>query len=41
MVLVKDGEVVHFVPRHRIESQSAEAIAGELASAFDKHCVGS
>ena len=41
MVLVKGGEVVHFVPRHRIESQSAEAIAGELATAFDKHCVGS
>jgi putative YphP/YqiW family bacilliredoxin len=39
MVLFKDGELVHFVPRHRIESRSAEDIAGELAEAFDKYCA--
>ena len=36
MVMFKDGELVHFVPRHRIESRSAEDIAGELTEAFDK-----
>ena len=36
MVLFKDGELVHFVPRHRIESRSAEDIAGELTQAFEK-----
>ncbi|HKK70379.1 MAG TPA: BrxA/BrxB family bacilliredoxin [Candidatus Krumholzibacteria bacterium] len=36
MVLFKDGELVHFVPRHRIESRSAQEIADELTEAFDK-----
>jgi putative YphP/YqiW family bacilliredoxin len=36
MVLFKDGELVHFVPRHRIESRSAEDIAAELTEAFEK-----
>ena len=36
MVLFKDGELVHFVPRHRIESRSAQDIADELTQAFDK-----
>jgi len=36
MVMFKDGELVHFVPRHRIESRSAEEIAGELTQAFEK-----
>lgn len=36
MVMLKDGEIVHFVPRHRIESRSAEDIAGELTTAFEK-----
>lgn len=39
MVLFQNGEVVHFVPRHRIESQSAEMIAQELTGAFDKFCT--
>lgn len=39
MALFKDGELVHFVPRHRIESRSAEDIAQELGEAFDKHCA--
>lgn len=41
MVLVAGGEVVHFVPRHRIESRSAQEIAAELAEAFDRHCTKS
>jgi len=39
MVLVAGGEVVHFVPRHRIESRSASEIAAELTEAFDRHCA--
>jgi putative YphP/YqiW family bacilliredoxin len=39
MVLFKDGEIVHFLPRHRIESRDAGSIATELTQAFDKHCV--
>ena len=39
MVLVSGGEVVHFVPRHRIESRSAAEIAAELTEAFDRHCA--
>lgn len=36
MVMFKDGELVHFVPRHRIESRGAEEIAAELTTAFEK-----
>ena len=38
LVLFKDGEVAHFVPRHQIESRPAEAIAFDLVEAFEKHC---
>ena len=37
--LLKDGEVVHFVPRHHIEGRDAQQIAWDLVEAFDKHCV--
>jgi putative YphP/YqiW family bacilliredoxin len=40
MVLFAGGELVHFVPRHRIESRSAQDIAAELTEAFDRHCAG-
>jgi putative YphP/YqiW family bacilliredoxin len=40
MVLFSGGELVHFVPRHRIESRSAQDIAAELIEAFDRHCAG-
>jgi putative YphP/YqiW family bacilliredoxin len=36
--LFKDGELVYFVPRHRIEGRSPEAIAQDLGSAFAEHC---
>lgn len=38
MVLFKDGEVAHFVPRHAIEGRAAQEIAAELVEAFDKYC---
>jgi putative YphP/YqiW family bacilliredoxin len=38
MVLFKDGEVAHFVPRHAIEGRAAQEIAAELAEAFEKFC---
>ena len=38
MALFKDGELVHFVPRHRIESQDLESVARDLADAFEQHC---
>ena len=37
IALFKDGEVVHFVPRQRLEGRDAVTIAGELAAAFEKH----
>jgi len=39
MAVFKDGELVHFVPRHRIESRDAREIADELTGVFDAHCV--
>lgn len=35
----KDGELVFFMPRHRIEGRSAEAVAEDLKNAFDEHCT--
>ena len=37
VVLLRDGEVVHFVHRHQIEGRSPQSIAGDLMQAFDKH----
>lgn len=37
IALFKGGEMVYFVPRHRIESRSAEAVAGDLAQAFERY----
>ena len=34
----KDGELVYFIPRHRIEGRSADAVAGDLTSVFEEHC---
>lgn len=39
IALFKDGELVHFVPRHRIEGRSAEDVAADLTRAFDEHCA--
>lgn len=37
--LLKDGKVVHFVPRHMIESQPPQSVAANLIGAFEKHCA--
>jgi putative YphP/YqiW family bacilliredoxin len=34
MALFKDGELVYFVPRHRIEGRAAQQLADDLGSAF-------
>jgi len=34
----KDGELVYFLPRHRIEGRSAEDVARDLAGVFEEHC---
>jgi putative YphP/YqiW family bacilliredoxin len=39
LALFKDGELVWFLPRHRIEARSAEDVAGDLTTAFDQHCA--
>ena len=39
MALFKDGELVFFLPRHRIEGRSAEAVAEDLRTAFEEHCA--
>jgi putative YphP/YqiW family bacilliredoxin len=38
MALLRDGEVVHFVPRHQIEGRSPQSIAANLTAAFDRYC---
>ena len=37
IALFKDGEMVYFVPRHRIESRSAEDVAADLTAAFERY----
>jgi putative YphP/YqiW family bacilliredoxin len=39
MALFKDGELVHFVPRHQIEGRDAAGVAADLRSAFEEHCA--
>ncbi|WP_256761702.1 BrxA/BrxB family bacilliredoxin [Cohnella sp. WQ 127256] len=38
IALLKDGELVHFIERHQIENRSADDIAADLTSAFDRYC---
>ncbi|MEC0127733.1 BrxA/BrxB family bacilliredoxin [Paenibacillus pabuli] len=38
IALMKDGELVHFIERHQVEDRSAEEIAAELTTAFDRYC---
>lgn len=38
VALLKDGELVHFLPRHLIEGLPAEAVAQELIEGFEEHC---
>jgi putative YphP/YqiW family bacilliredoxin len=39
IALFKDGELVWFLPRHRIEGRSAEQVAGDLQQVFAEHCA--
>ena len=36
--VMKDGELVHFVPRHMIEGRDALSIASDLSAAFAEFC---
>jgi putative YphP/YqiW family bacilliredoxin len=37
--LVRDGELVHFWPRHQIEGRDAPTVAFGFVTAFDEHCA--
>jgi putative YphP/YqiW family bacilliredoxin len=39
VALFKNGELVHFIPRFRIENRDADSIAADLTSAFDEYCA--
>lgn len=39
MGLFKDGELVWFLPRHRIEGRDALSVAADLRAAFAAHCA--
>jgi putative YphP/YqiW family bacilliredoxin len=41
IALFKDGELVHFIPRHRIEGRDAQALARDLQSAFEEFVTAS
>ncbi|MEI6231824.1 MAG: BrxA/BrxB family bacilliredoxin [Planctomycetota bacterium] len=38
VAVFKDGELVHFTPRHMIEGRDPRTIAAELVKAFDENC---
>ncbi|AOW20897.1 BrxA/BrxB family bacilliredoxin [Urechidicola croceus] len=38
IALFKDGQLVHMLERHHIEGRSAQAIAANLAAAYDEFC---
>lgn len=38
MALFDNGELIYFLPRHKIEGRYAEEIAEELKNVFDKYC---
>lgn len=38
IALFKEGRLVHFLERHHIEGNTADAIAANLKMAFDKFC---
>jgi putative YphP/YqiW family bacilliredoxin len=35
----KDGELVYFMPRHRIEGRDATMVAQDLEAVFDQYCA--
>lgn len=38
MALFKNGQVLHYIPRHHIEGRYADEIADELKKVFNQHC---
>jgi putative YphP/YqiW family bacilliredoxin len=41
IAFMKDGELVYFLPRHRIEGRDAHAVARDLVNVFEEHCGAS
>jgi putative YphP/YqiW family bacilliredoxin len=39
IAIMRDGKVLHFVPRQDIENKTADAIARNLTEAFDRVCA--
>ncbi|HVT58866.1 MAG TPA: BrxA/BrxB family bacilliredoxin [Thermoanaerobaculia bacterium] len=39
IAFIKDGELVYFLPRHRIEGRDANAVASDLVAQFDQYCA--
>ena len=39
VAILRDGKLVYMMERRQIENQTAEAIAGNLTSAFDQFCA--
>jgi putative YphP/YqiW family bacilliredoxin len=39
IAFIKDGELVYFMPRHRIEGRDAQTVARDLMAVFDEHCA--
>ncbi|RFS19071.1 BrxA/BrxB family bacilliredoxin [Chitinophaga silvatica] len=39
IALFKDKELIYFIPKHRIESRDANAIANDLTSVFEEYLV--
>ncbi len=39
IALLRGGKLVYMMERHQIENQEADAIARDLAAAFDEHCT--
>ncbi len=39
IAMFKDGELVHFVPRHMIEGRDPKTIAADLVKAFEQNCA--
>ncbi|MBV8202263.1 MAG: BrxA/BrxB family bacilliredoxin [Acidobacteria bacterium] len=39
IAFIKDGELVYFMPRHRIEGRDAQMVAHDLVAVFDEHCA--
>jgi putative YphP/YqiW family bacilliredoxin len=41
LALFKEGELVAFVPRQRIEGRDAATVAADLIALFDQYCASS